>query len=311
MNAPALTRNTVNYDWNAVATPKDDIGRLVLDNRTNQDIFFDVDIVPVDDVLKSPYRDDNERQAVVDVATNRIIAYHGKQYTLVKNEYAFNMVNDAINELGAKGLVNIDGLYIKDAVVSKGGKTIRQYIFPNHLIDFNGESIMMRIVVINSYDGSANFSLQVGGFRIVCTNGLVTGNRFMNLNQRHKGTVNLASIEKQIVTASKSFQEMGKQWEAMLATTITNKQIENLCAEFASMDGDKVSFTKYGLMNDLFENHAKTLGRNWWAAYNSLTAWATHYEVQERNAINKPDVVLGREAKVAKLINNQKIWMPA
>ena len=68
----------------------------------------------------------------------------------------------------------------------------------------------MRIVVINSYDGSANFSLQVGGFRIVCLNGMVSGSAFLNLNQRHSGNIQLGNIQSRLTTSVKSFEQLGE-----------------------------------------------------------------------------------------------------
>ncbi|WP_281188834.1 DUF932 domain-containing protein [Vibrio harveyi] len=309
MNAPVLTRQSTHLNWNAIAQPKGtDWRSLCTDNRTDSNIFFDVDIVPLNDILHGTFNDTEERQAVYDVANNRVIAVHGKQYSLVKNQYAYDMVNEAINELGTKGIIDVSDMYIKDDCVNKGGKAIRQYVFPNHKLNFGGDEVMMRIVVINSYDGSANFSLQVGGFRIVCLNGLVTGQKFMNLNQRHSGIINFTDIEKKLVTASTSFETMGDYWNKMVNTPISQKQSDLLWTEFATEQGKKPSMLKYGLINDLFDNHVKTLGRNYWAAYNTLTAWATHYEVQDRNIANKADVILKREAEVSKLLSNRAVW---
>ncbi|EGQ9239958.1 DUF945 domain-containing protein [Vibrio vulnificus] len=309
----SLTRHTTSLNWNAIAQPKgNDWRQLCLDNRTNSDMFFDVDIVDLNEILGGSFKDTDGRQAVYDATENRIIAVHGAQYSLIKNEYAYNMVNRAINELGAKGVIDVTDMHIKDACVNKGGKAIRQYIFPNHKLNFDGDEIMMRIVVINSYDGSANFSLQVGGFRVVCLNGLISGKSFMNLNKRHSGVINLANLERQIITATKSFNQLGELWRQMLSTPISQAKSDAIWADFATEKGsERPSLQKYGMMCDLFENHAKTLGRNYWAAYNTLTAWSTHYEVQDRNIENKADVILKRESKVSSIINNKKLWIPA
>ncbi|MDN3661110.1 DUF932 domain-containing protein [Vibrio agarivorans] len=312
MNTPVLTRNTTCVDWNAISSPSAQLSNLCLDNRINQDIFFDVEMVDLNEIIEAPYLDVAGRQAIIDTTSNRVIAVHGNQYTLVKNAYAYDMVNKAITELGVKGVINVDDMYIKDECVNKGGKSIRQYIFPNHFLNFGDERIMMRIIVINSYDGSANFSLQVGGFRMVCLNGMVTGQKFMNLTKRHSGLINLGDVEKQVVTASKTFALMGDYWEKLVNTQMTQAQSDTLWTHFATDKAtNKLSLQKFAMMNELYENHVKTLGRNHWAAYNSLTAWSTHYEIQERNIANKADVILKREQEVGKILANPKIWTPA
>ncbi len=304
--SPVLTRETSHLDFNNIATEAN-WRELCVDNRTDSNIFFDVELKDLSDLTGGKFGDNGE-QCVVDIQKQHIIKVHGNQYTLLKNSVAYDMVNESINNLAYAGKLNIDGMHIKDSCVLKGGKTIREYIFPEHRVHVGGSDILMRIVVINSYDGSANFSLQVGGFRIVCLNGMVTGNKFLNLNQRHSGTIRLGDISEKLVTSVSSFKDMGAYWHKLINTPISHGQSDLIITQFATEATGKPSLTRFNMMSDLFDSHVKDLGRNYWAMYNALTAWATHYEVKAGSLHNRANVVLGRENDVSRIITNSRVW---
>lgn len=305
-----LTRFSTS-NLNNIATP-DSWKELCIDSRTNRDIFFDVDIAPLSDFITSGMNTNGE-QAVYDITNNQLIAVHGKSYELVKNSVAYNACNAVINQLGESGLLNVEGMFIKDAVVNRGGKTIRQYIFPNESVTMpNGEQVLLRLVIINSYDGSCNFSVQAGGFRIVCTNGLVTGSKFMSVNMRHTKSICLQNIERRLTHSVSSFSRMGDYWHDLINTPITNKHADLLLANFSSEKGE-VSVNKFLALSDQYKEHARDLGDNYWALYNTLTAYSTHYGVKDTNLANLEDVRLRREGEVNHLLRSKEwaVKMPA
>lgn len=279
---------------------------LIVDDRTNSDIFFDVDIQPINPLLPLGMTDNGE-QVVINRSENHLIATHGKQYTLLKNEDAFDAVNKAINNLANEGKIDLDGAFIKDAVVQKGGKVIRQWFFPAHKVSVGqGDNVILRLVVINSYDGSCNFQIQAGGFRIVCTNGLVTGEKFLSLNARHSGDMNLEYMMRNVETAITSFSNMGLYWHQLIKTPLSDKHADLLITELAT-ENQKVSMNKFDMFDRLYQQHKLDLGANYWAMYNTITAWATHYKVNENNIANLENVRLKREGEVSVFLKN-RLW---
>lgn len=279
---------------------------LIIDDRTNSDIFFDVDIQPISPLLPLGMTDNGE-QIVINRSENHLIATHGKQYTLLKNEDAFDAVNKAINNLANEGKIDLDGAFIKDAVVQKGGKVIRQWFFPAHKVSVGqGDNVILRLVVINSYDGSCNFQIQAGGFRIVCTNGLVTGEKFLSLNARHSGDMNLEYMMRNVETAITSFSNMGLYWHQLIKTPLSDKHADLLITELAT-ENQKVSMNKFDMFDRLYQEHKSDLGANYWAMYNTITAWSTHYKVNENNIANLENVRLKREGEVSVFLKN-RLW---
>lgn len=309
MNALTLSKNSTIEGFNNFANETNWKSKII-DDRTNDDIFFGVDIAPLKDFVPKSLIT-NDEQVVYATKEQQIIKVHGSQYSLLTNEVAFNSVNIAINTLFEKGILDPTDAHIKDSVVNKGGKVIREYIFPKHEVTLDdGDKALLRIIVLNSYDGSCNFSLQVGGFRIVCTNGLVTGSKFINLQVRHSGNMEKADFDKvtaRLKNAVTSFSEIGDYWKNLQATPITDSKAERLLLPYATTNNE-LNIEKLMMFNELYKAHKRDLGGTYWALYNTLTAWATHYEVTEKSRQNISNIRLQREAKVVKTLQSRE-WM--
>jgi hypothetical protein len=293
------------YGYNNLAN-EENWRDLIVDDRTNGNIFFDVDIQPLNPLLPLGMTDNGE-QVVINKDDNHLIACHGKQYALLKNADAFDAVQNTLNALASKGKLDMDGAFIKDAVVQKGGKVIRQYFFPAHRVSVgSGDSVILRLVVINSYDGSCNCQVQAGGFRIVCTNGLVTGEKFLSLNARHSGEMDLTRMMRNVETAITSFSNMGLYWQQLIKTPLSDAHADKLLTALAT-ENNTTSFAKFEMFDRLYREHKHDLGANYWAMYNTITAWSTHYKVNENNIANLENVRLKREGDVGVFLKNP-LW---
>lgn len=51
------------------------------------------------------------------------------------------------------------------------------------------KDIKLQLLITNSHDGTSCFSVKLGFFRFVCSNGLVVGNIFESVSLRHTGTI--------------------------------------------------------------------------------------------------------------------------
>lgn len=280
--------------------------RGILDNRNQQDIFFPVSLENLDDHLGTNLTTNGE-QVVIDQSQQRIIAVHGNQYSLTTNAEAFDAVNEALNVVMAKGILNTEGMYIRDDLVKRGGKVIRQYIFPNEAVAIgNGDVTMLRLVVINSYDGSCNLSILAGGFRIVCVNGQVVGERFLSLNKKHTSELDLVAVQRRIAHSVKSFQDMGNYWKVLINTSVSEAAVNDSLTQLC-VTPSGVNLNKFLALTDLYKEHKKDLGANYWALYNTMTAYSTHYEVQERSIPNLAQIQLERQSEVVKVMHS-KAW---
>lgn len=290
------TNDPNTFDWN----------KLIQDNRTDSNIFFDVAIKPLNELIAGTGFNAPDHQVVVNLDNGMVIHTPKKQYKLTKHADAYNTVNNIINELAESGLINIDGVVIKDSCLYLGGRTIREYFFPHELININGDNVAMRLVVINSYDGSTNFSVQCGGFRLVCCNGIVSGDRIVSLNAQHSSGFCLNSIRPQLLSAIKQYKAAGNYWHKLYKTKLSDLQAERIIMEFSKNSG-KVSIAKVNGFTNLWKQHKKDIGANYWAMLQVLTFWATHHCVSQRSLKNAPFMVYQRQNQINQFMNTS-LW---
>lgn len=265
----------------------------------SDDIFFPVSAVPLTELTGKP---DVGLQAIVREDTNEIIATHGKRYTLIKNEAIYDRVDRAIRESTD---IDTNGMQITDSVAYAGGRSIRSYIFPEHKIQIgksDHDVTNLRLNVVNSYDGSTNLRLMMGGYRMVCANGMIVGDTAAQYVARHTSGFSLGEIQTRIAAQLRAFNEAGEMWKVWANKPCDDTHAYYLLTEFAN-GSKKLAETLIGLWH--IEN--RTLGKTMWALFNALTYWSTHTEVKAASQGNKPAIILEREARVTRFMSNPKL----
>ena len=138
-------------------------------------LFFPVELVPAharrgNSFLESDY------QAVVRTDTHEVMGVHGPGYRLVTNQEVFTAFDEALH----RSALNLNGMTCNDQISHNGARAVRTYVFPEHSfrIGRHDDVVDLQLRVVNSYDGSTAFSAIVGAYRLVCTNGLIIGNKW-------------------------------------------------------------------------------------------------------------------------------------
>jgi hypothetical protein len=115
-------------------------------------------------------------------------------------------------------------------------KHLARLLVPAHIAERFGElaslgSIRPEILIQNSYDGSSSLSIQLGLFRLVCSNGLVVGSTFSKESVRHIGD----SFYDNVIDASYKIlgqtERLGDSVRAMAGRVMTNEEIAELAFE--------------------------------------------------------------------------------
>lgn len=267
----------------------------------NPNIFFPVEMFPLNTLTCVK---DVGLHAVVRTDTNTILAVHGKRYNLITNYEVYRDVENAIKRV--KGL-DTEGVIIQDSLTNAGGKTIRSYLFPKHVVKVGqSDETLLRVSVINSYDGSCNFQILVGGFRIVCANGMVVGDTLGKYSNRHTSGYSTEVMQHRITAALEAFLAAGEKWKRWAKTPVTAadavKHLEALAGESNAL--------LRTLMGYWDEERAK-LGSNLWALFNAMTYWSTHQSVKNSSADNKPAIILEREKRVGTILNSSSVFLVA
>ena len=100
--------------------------------------------------------------------------------------------------------------------------------FAKHVIRFRHQDSIAtnsglhpELVLTNSHDGLSSYKLQSGLFRMVCSNGMVTGETFRQVNVRHTGDVigNVIEGVYEIVQESEKILDAAESMRALELTT--------------------------------------------------------------------------------------------
>ena len=229
------------------------------------------------------------RKAVINATTDKVVGVVGEKYQLIPNR--------ELVEKFEKYLDETDVQYTKLSLETTGRmnqKFRAKYKFPS--IKFsNGDvtlksrktvvdDVQMMVELFNSYDGSGTWGLKLGGYRLVCLNGLRVMEEMFRLANFHTAQAAEEFETRMIVDfqACKNLfnNNLTKNWTAM-----KNADFDRLRAYeiLKALDLNK----RYDdALTELFKvrQQAKSL-ETMWDFYNMITWFATHVVDQKNMAL--------------------------
>ena len=240
----------------------------------------------VEDVALSTHK------AIYNPETRKTVSVVGSGYKYVDNNTVFGQFEDAIR------LSNLDtnGMVRNISTSHGGGRTVVSYDFPEHSINIGeNDSVNLTLTVLNSYDTSWRFRVLGGAFRILCANGLIVGDTFMEYSGKHTASLDTERAIRNLEVSLAGFLHEAEMWKTYPKIDVTPTQVKKVFEKLAT--GSKT------LVKDLdvtFLEYVDELGFNLWALFNTITAWSTHYRV--KNTDNQASIIVNREEKVRKLL---------
>ena len=220
------------------------------------------------------------------------IAVVGKNYNLVQNADIMPQFHEVI--LAS----NLDrtGMTKKIQQSHMGAKTIVTYTFPAHEMEITpGDTVQLRIMVLNSYDGSWKFMSMVGAVRMACMNGQVMADAFSEYSAKHTKSLDVEMAVAKLETALEVYTKNVELWKKFPKSPITNAQATAIFQRIAGKS-DRLEL----LLEETFLKYVAEMGKNAWALFNTLTDWSSHAKF--KNEANKVATVYNREAKVRKVL---------
>jgi len=218
------------------------------------------------------YRDlhDADRyKAIVDRDTGKLFSIVSKDYKVIRHEQAIDALEDILY-----GTQDLGTPFVTTSFYNDGGRMRRTYRFKDIAVDISqGDKVYPELHLFNSYDVTWPLIVLLGAFRVVCSNGLVVGNKFYQLRKRH--VVQLEQMDfrgqvfqKQVKTWRKwetqalSLDTYHKVMEAMSLGKRATETIENMVSEEVE-----------GFLTDGYPRPTV------WVFYNLLTWFVTHNTV--------------------------------
>jgi len=207
--------------------------------------------------------------------TNEVFATVTEQYEIVQNEELFATAESLFNSMGLP--------QNRKTVVTHGGARARAiYTFPTMGTKVKKDDLHFRLIAQNSFDGSLRASFQVGMFRLVCSNGLVSPVSAVSLVKKHTSGLDKDFVRRAIEISVDSFQKSAVVFEAMTNIRLSQNDgtriLENLSKRAI------VSERMAKDINAIWENptHQEDRERNLWSLYNASTQHLTHNVADKR-----------------------------
>jgi hypothetical protein len=142
---------------------------------------------------KAVYVDDKlveNKKGIVNNSTKEVIGIVGKNYKVVNNRTILNHFGEIADSLKLKWEL-ADGWLIRG-----GAKTIMRIDFPDlEMAARKGDIVKFNATLTNGFNGFSSARLEMGFFRLVCTNGAIIGTKDYVVGYKHVGNVNEKIIE--------------------------------------------------------------------------------------------------------------------
>jgi len=125
------------------------------------------------------------------------------------------------------------------------------------------KDVKLQLLVTNSHDGSSSFKLQLGVFRLVCSNGLVVGSVFETVMIRHTKKA-LVEIEPAIEKIVAQVQKLDRYLTAMKNVKLTDKQIADFYEKAIAIRWDNKALADV----EIFSRRSEDDGNDLFRVYN-------------------------------------------
>jgi|GEM_PF-5694522 len=223
------------------------------------------------------------RFAVMNADTNKVISIMSTDYKPVDNKTLIAGFEKYLKESDVK-------FTRLDAYTENNDKLFyAKYKFPEVEADLGmhdgpfGEvpdKVQLMMEVWNSYDGSTKFGAGLGGYRLVCLNGLRTEEELHVFNVKHVGDTSTEQVMDLITlnfaTVKDIFLNHAKSWEQLTQTDFNKAAAAKL---LRTLELSKMYAKQFGrLYKKELQDGIKTM----WDFYNVVT-WFTSHVVETRN----------------------------
>lgn len=200
-----------------------------------------------------------------DLASVPLPVYSGDTYTVISHQ---SVIDYALEQLTVAGF-NVQN----ESYRCTGDGNIAQGIY--HLTYNNDPEIGMMFAWSNSYNKQMRFKCAIGGYVMVCMNGMLTGD-MGNWSRKHTGTADEETqntIIDQITNAHKYYNQLISDKNKMKAIVLSTKEqsalLGILFAEYEILTTEQMSLVREQMNKPSFTYNAHR--NSLWAFYNHVT----------------------------------------
>ena len=209
---------------------------------------------------------ETEKKAIIRDDTNVVLGVVSKKYHTVLNQKLVKIIHQSFDDAVLN--YNLAQVEISDQ------RLFVLYRFPDIKVEIQkGDEVEMTLEVVNSYDASHCVSINLGGFRLVCMNGLRVGKQIFAVSQKHYEGFDFQKIVGSLTDGIELYQtKIQAVWTEFSAISLDGE------AYVTFKDLQKDGFPEKYLQKAWAQLEIDTQGRSGtlWDLYNSFTQVLTH-----------------------------------
>ena len=243
-----------------------------------------------------------------------ILGWTTERYGLVQHQDILGRADEAFEDRG------ID--VTRKVIVTEGGAKMRaQYDLQGDLfkadVPKGGDTMAYRLTAQNSFDRSLRISFALGLVRLICTNGMTTTEKEVEMVKKHSTNINIGDIitEDALDSALSKLKDSLSTYGRLAQTELTQEQglviLQNLSN--AKVFSEKVREAIGKIWNE--PTHEEDKERNLYNLNNAVTQHLTHEVADERfeyanrvtaNVLKRFDLAARNSTRLKKLWTPQK-----
>ena len=240
---------------------------ILKDQSTNWDFQVDNVAAPsfeYDDVTVNPNHFLNVRRD-----TGEVLGVTSNRYGVVQNRELVGVAEDAFNK--SSDLGDFDRSVI---VTGSGERLFATYDFKNRKRKLKvGDEVGMRLTLQNSFDTTLRSSFAVGALRLLCTNGMATMERDVDMSSKHNSNVNVGFLADAVRVAVDRFEIACKAFDKLSEVQFDHDKgfniLNRLAKSKAISDRQSSKIAAIWASPDYKEDEDRSL----WNLYNATTQY--------------------------------------
>lgn len=268
----------------AIVLENTEAWRMPIDIKPVRQAFFQQEGTDADGTVTVFDQPDDVRQyrnkkMVFDADHQRLFGVFPKKTTIVPHSDIIDMLEETLREMFK------EEPHIEITALHDGASIFAKALLPGQFIDLDGgnDRSQLQVLAYNSYTPNMKRQLRAGAYRQVCSNGMVMGRDFgeMDLNSLLDGwTKNtLKGRMTRLMDQARSVQTVWEQWAQL---PVPFAQAERVITQ---------KFPK--LAHDKLLGPASEYPINKWLFYNQLTQYATHQTKSDAARVGLDTVIAG------------------
>lgn len=241
------------------------------------------------------------RSTSAETIPNIALGVVGERYKHVQNREAFGFVDTLLGMHGEELFVDFAGS------MYDGRKVFLDVKLPSHVLVGGQDEVEMRMLAVNTHDGTAPFSLSLHINRVRCTNAIEMTRRTAKAAQQHWSLRHTSSIDGKVQQAREALaltfaavDEFQQQADELISKSITDRQFERLVENVFPIDKSKSAKAQQAAADTRLK--VRTIYRESptqddlhgtaWGALNAFVEyadWAREVRIPKRSTLQQPE----------------------